>query len=95
MPHTFGLAVRAGCGGGKTSVLLRVKSAPDASNTAINDSVKRGDATVPFGQCGSVANELDGMRVHLSDRSSTWRIVGVEDAARIGRRAQEEPEGGS
>ena len=27
--------------------------------------VKRGDATVPFGQCGSVANELDGMRVHL------------------------------
>ncbi len=30
--------------------------------------VKRGDATVPFGQCGSVANELDGMRVHLSHR---------------------------
>jgi hypothetical protein len=51
--------------------------------------VKRGDATVPFGQYGSVANELDGMRVHLSDRvehPGTWRIVGVEDAARIGRR---------
>jgi hypothetical protein len=29
---------RAGCSGGKTSVLLRVKSAPDASNTPINDS---------------------------------------------------------
>jgi hypothetical protein len=55
--------------------------------------VKRGDATVPFGQCGSVANELDGMRVHLSDRVETWGIVGVEDAARsvdVRRRSQKE-----
>jgi hypothetical protein len=61
----------------------------------IVDFVKRGDATVPFGQCGSVANELDGRRVHLSHRVEHLAIVGVEDAARIGRRAQVESEGGS
>jgi len=42
-----------------------------------------------------VANELDGMRVHLSHRVEHLDDGGVEDAARIGRRAQVESEGGS
>ena len=40
--------------------------------------VKRGDATVPFGQCASVANELIASVYIFQTGSSTWRIVGVE-----------------
>ena len=53
--------------------------------------VKRGDATVPFGRVAVLPTSLMAC-VYIFH---TWTIVGVEDAARIGRRAQVESEGGS
>jgi len=66
-----------------------------ALRTSLRTSTKEGMRRSQFGQCGSVANELDGSVYIFQTGSSTWRIVGVEDVARIDRRAQAGPEEGS
>src|SRR6266446_2149328 len=61
----------------------------------IVNSSKEGMRPSHLGSVAVLPTSLMACVYILQTGSSTWRIVGVEDSARIGRRAQEESEGGS